>query len=125
MPTQDDEAARLAWHEMLRAHDDSAHRDEASRSVVDAVVVLEERLAEANAARHALAEAIVLRDRLLAEQTARISEVDVTLRLQEDRLQVENERLRRRLAELEIRPLRTLPRRTARRLRRSLSHLSR
>ena len=58
-----------------------------------------------------------MRDRLLAEQIARISEVDVdTVRLQE-----ENERLRQRLADLEIRPLRTLPRRTARRLRRSFS----
>ncbi|HEY3548197.1 MAG TPA: hypothetical protein VGK17_19160 [Propionicimonas sp.] len=117
MPTQDDEAARLAWHEMLRQNDDRAHSDESSRSVAEAVGVLEERLAAANAARHALAEAVVLRDRLLAEQIARIGEVDVdTLRLQE-----ENERLRQRLADLEIRPLRTLPRRTARRLRRSLS----
>lgn len=117
MPTQDDEAARLAWHAMLRANDIAAHGAEASRSVAKAVGVLEERLAAANAARHALTEAVVLRDRLLAEQIARISEVDVdTLRLQE-----ENDRLRQRLTDLEIRPLRTLPRRTARRLRRSFS----
>ena len=117
MPTQDDGAARTAWHEMLRQNDTSAHRGEASRSVVEAVEVLEERLAEANAARHALTEAVTLRDRLLAEQTARIGEVDGdTLRLQQ-----ENERLRQRLGDLEFRPLRTLPRRTARRVRRSLS----
>ena len=117
MPTQDDEASRSAWHEMLRRNDDEAHRREASRSVVEAVAVLEERLAEANASRHALTEALALRDRLLAEQSARIGEVDDDAL----RLRQENELLRQRLADLELRPLRTWPRRTVRRLRRSLS----
>lgn len=117
MPKQADDAPRSAWHEMLRTNDNEAHRREASRSVVEAVAVLEDRLAEANASRHALTEALALRDRLLAQQSARMGEIDDDAL----RLMRENELLRQRLADLEIRPLRTLPRRTVRRLRRSLS----
>ncbi len=107
----------MAWHEMLRANDVAAHAAEASRSVAESVRVLEDRLAAANAARHALTEAVALRDRLLAQQIARIGEVDIDA----VRLREENDRLLQRLADLEIRPLRSLPRRTARRLRRSFS----
>lgn len=116
MPTQDDDAARAAWHAMLRANDDAAHRAESARSVADAVAVLETRLAEANASRHALVEAVALRERLLAEQTARMGDLDAD----QDRLREENTAYRARLAEIELRPLRTLPGRTGARIARSL-----